>query len=395
MKNWRVRRGEVIWFSGVLTALAILGVGYYIASTICLYASFRGKTQAESSDFQPTVSILKPVCGVDRQAEANFASYMKQDYPDYEVIFGTLGTTDPAIDVILETMKGNKHASLRIGSTIGGANNKVRILHQLAKHARGQIIVITDADTRVEPGFVRAMASPFEDSSVGMVTCLYKGVEATGLADSLEALYMSSIFAGGVACARQIGGLRFGLGAAIAVRAEVLNAIGGFEPLADYLADDYQIGHRTALLGWKIELSRYVIDEVMSGESIRAVLSRELRWSRTTRVCRPQGHFGLIFTFGSVYALLLAAILRSAGGLAILVGMLALRTVCAWLCAHRLGDKEFTRRMHLLLLRDVVSYFIWAASYMGNTVRWRGRRLRLTKNGRMVKADRDEKRGWS
>ncbi len=393
MKNWQNRRSELVWFSGVLLVLTFLGASYYIASTACLFASFNGKARAESPGFQPAVSILKPVCGVDRQAAANFASYMKQDYPDYEVIFGTLKATDPAIDVILDTMKGHKHASLRIGSTISGANNKVRILHQLAKHAWGEIIVITDADTRAEPSFLRAMVTPFQDSRVGMVTCLYKGVEAAGLADSLEALYMSSIFAGGVACAQQIGGLRFGLGAAVALRAEVLKAIGGFEPLADYLADDYQIGHRTALLGWKIELSRYVIDEVMSGESLRSVLSRELRWSRTTRVCRPLGHFGLIFTFGSVYALLLAAIWRSFSALSILIIVLVLRTVCAWLCARKLGDEEFPRRMHLLALRDVVSFFVWAAGYLGSTVKWRGRKLRLRKDGRMVRVSQCQKRG--
>lgn len=373
----------MIWLNGFLVSLVVFGTVYYIASTAALVACLGGKPISRSPDFRPLVSILKPVRGVDRQAALNYASYLRQDYPDYEVLFGTLEASDPAIGVILDTIQGHKGASLHIGATLRGPNDKVRVLHQLAKRARGQIIIITDSDTRVEPNFVEAMVAPFEDPGVGVVTCLYKGILAATTTDALEALHMSSVFAPGVACARLLGS-RFGLGAAMAISLDALRSIGGFEAIVDYLADDYQIGRRAADLHWKVEVSHYVIDEVMSGESASSVFSRELRWSRTTRACRPLGHFGLVLTFGTVYALMLAALTRSAEALGIGLFVLAIRTLTAWVGARKLGDKEFPKRACLLLLRDVISFGVWMAGYFGGEVKWRGRKLHLTKDGRMV-----------
>lgn len=369
----------------MLLIAAVVGAGYYVLSALAVVSLFRGKRSGSDAELRPKVSVLKPVKGLDRQARANFASYLTQDYPDYEVLFGVLDIDDPAIDAILETIQGNRRASLHIGTTIRGANDKVRILHQLAKHASGEIIVITDADTRVEPGFLSAIAAPFADDSVGVVTCMYRGVLAQGMADALEGLHMTSVFAPGVACARSLaGGIDFGLGAALAIRARVLRAIGGFEPIADCLADDFQLGHRAAMLGYRVELSRYVVDEVLSGEGIRAVLARELRWSRTTRVSRPIGHLGLVFTFGFAYALGYLACVGLDAGWSVVAGVAAIRLATAALIARRLGDREFVRRMWLLPVRDVLSLGIWVAGYCGTTVNWRGRTLLLRRDGRIM-----------
>jgi ceramide glucosyltransferase len=376
----------VTWFSGVLLGLTVIGTLYYVLSMLAVVTFFRGKRVAKASDAGPKVSVFKPVRGLDRDAASNFASYLRQDHADYEVLFGTLEADDPAIGTILDTIQGHKRASLHIGTTIRGSNNKVRTLHQLAKHASGEILIVTDADTQVEPNFINAIIAPFEDESVGAVTCLYKGVRARGLADALEGLHMTCVFAPGVACARSLGGVDFGLGAAIAIRASVLREIGGFEPIADYLADDFQLGRRPARLGYRVELSKYVIDEVLSGESVRSVLARELRWSRTTRACRPLGHLGLVFTFGFAYAsMFLAASGLSGGGWGVFGCVLAIRLATAWVGARRLGDQEFVRRIYLLPARDLLSFGIWVAGYLGRTVVWRGRRLRVTKDGRMVR----------
>lgn len=370
----------------ILLAAAAIGTTYYVLSALAVYSLFAGKPHEPAVGPRPKVSVLKPVRGLDRGAGANFASYLRQDYPDYEVLFGLLEPSDPALDVILNVIQGDKRASVHIGTTIRGANNKVRILHQLAKHASGDIFVITDADTRVEEHFLNAITAPFEDEAVGVVTCLYRGVEPRGIADGLEALHMTSVFGPGVACAKVLGrGIDFGLGAAIAIRAGALRAIGGFEPIADYLADDFMLGHKPAVLGYKVELSRYVVDEVLSGEAVRGVLARDLRWSRTTRVSRPVGHLGLVFTFGFAYAVayLLATRFGTLGWevLALAAGT---RLATAALVARRLGDRGFVGRAWLLPLRDLLSFAIWVAGYCGSTVRWRGRTLRVSKDGRIA-----------
>lgn len=372
------------WIREILLFLTIAGTLYYVLSAAAIVSLFRGKPASEFSDVRPRVSVLKPVRGIDREASANFASYLQQDYPDYQVLFGVLEPDDPAIDTILATMQGHKRASLHIGTTIRGTNNKVRILHQLAKRADGEILVITDADTRVDPDFLNAMVAPMEDESVGVVTCLYRGVLAGGVADALEGLHMTCIFGPGVACARSLGRIDFGLGAAIAIRRKVLKAIGGFEPIADYLADDFQLGRRPSALGYQVRLSRYVIDEILNREGLRQVLTRELRWSRTTRVSRPLGHLGLVFTFGFAYALGFAAVSGPTALRWWMVGCVgAIRVLTAWLTARKMGDAEFTRRAWLLPVRDLLSFAIWVAGYLGTTVVWRGRRLKVKRDGRV------------
>lgn len=375
----------MIWLSGVLLALAAVGTAYYIISTAALLSVFRGKPVAPAPGATPKVSVLKPVRGIDKGAEENFRSYLRQDYPEYEVLFGVLEADDPAIGTILEVIQGHKHASLHIGTTIRGANDKVRVLHQLLKRASGDIIVISDADTRARPDLLSSMVRPFSEDSVGMVTCLYRGVEATGIADALEGLHMSCVFAPGVACARSSGGLRFGLGAAIAIREAVLRRLGGFEAISDYLADDYELGHRTAALGYRVELSRYVVDDVLSGQGLRASLERELRWSRTIRASRSSGYAGLGLTFGFGYAVLYAAASRfSTASIACLCCVLLARMATAWFGARQaMGDRAFLRRAWLLPARDLLSFGVWLAGYFGRTVRWRGRRLIVRRDGRI------------
>lgn len=369
--------------SGVFLALAAIGAIYYLLSTTALAACFKGKPPVPNADFAPAVSILKPVCGADRDADTNFSSYLQQNYPKYEVLFGVLDAADPAIGSILDSIQGHKRASLHIGTTIRGANNKVRVLHQLERRASGEIIVITDADTRATPDFVRAIVGPFEDECVGVVTCLYKGTYGVTVGDALEGLHMTCIFAPGVACARRLPALDFGMGAAIAIRAGVLRQIGGFERIADYLADDYQLGHLPATIGHRVELCRYVAEVVLAGQGLQETLARDLRWCRTTRASRPLGHLGLALTFGTAYAFIhLLTSGFSPIGWACLASVAALRfgTACigAVFC---LGDREFPKRLWLLPLRDLLSFGVWLVGFAGRGVSWRGRRLRVLRNG--------------
>lgn len=373
--------------SALLLVFSGIGAIYYLLSTIALIACFRGKPVVRSPGFAPRVSILKPVCGVDKGADANFRSYLSLDYPDYDVHFGVLEATDPAIGAILESIEGDRRASMHIGTTIRGMNNKVRVLHQLAKRASGEIIVVTDADTRVRPEFLDAMVAPFESEKVGVVTCMYRGVDGKTAADALEGLHMSAVFAPGVACARWIRGMDFGLGAAIAIRTDVLRRIGGFERIVEYLADDYQLGHIPAQLGYKVELSKYVMEDVLTGQGVRDVLARELRWCRTTRASQPAGHFGLIVTFGSAYSLLyLISTGFSTAGWTCLGATLAARVATAAIGAICLRDREFLQRMWLLPLRDVLSFGIWILGYAGRGITWRGRKMKILRNGMLTES---------
>jgi ceramide glucosyltransferase len=370
----------------ILLTLASIGNLYYVVSTYALAAHFgKRRPKTSFSHPKPSVSVLKPVSGLDADAENNFLSFINQNYEDFEVLFGTLDDKDPSVSLIRRLSYEHKHVFLHTGSDLEGANNKVRILHNLAKHATGEIIVITDADTRVKPEFLAAITTQFEDKSVGAVTCMYRGTEAKSTADMLEGLHMTCIFEPGVACAYLLG-VEFGLGATIAVRRSVLDQSDGFKAFVDHLADDYQLAHNVIATGKQVILSDYVIDIILSGERPINILARELRWRQAVKASNPLGYIGLIVTYGLPYA----AFFWMASGFSILswsvlIGSLIVRLSTAYIGAHKyLGEKGFTRRIHLLPICDLLAFGTWAAAFLIRTVKWRGRRLRLSKNGKIA-----------
>jgi ceramide glucosyltransferase len=195
---------------------------------------------------------------------------------------------------------------------------------------------------------------------------------------------MTCVFEPGVACAKYLGA-DFGLGALIAVRRTSLDAAGGFAPLAHYLADDYQLAHRISQNGQRIVLSDYVVDIVLSGESLKSVLLRLLRWSQTLKVCNPGGYLGLMFTYGTAWsALFCLESGPSAVGVSVMLGTAALRLTTAYIGAYRcLSDREFSRRLIMLPVCDILGFTMWITACFKRSVWWRGRRLRLHGDGRV------------
>lgn len=373
--------GLVSW---MLVGLSLIGGIYCALSTIALVVLVR-RREPQRTATCPRVSILKPVCGMEARATDNFRSYLHQDYPDYEVLFGTLHGRDPAVPMLAELVRREPNSMLLIGCDIAGSNDKVRILLNLADKATGEILVITDADTCVGPSFVDKLVPEFDDPQVGVVTCLYRGIEPRSVADCLGAMHMTCSFAPGVAMANLLGGIDFGLGAAVALRREVLEQIGGFTALCNHIADDYQLGHRAARAGWKVRLSSYVVDIRLSGESLADVATREMRWSRTIRANKAWGHAGLALTFGWIYTF---AALPTSGFSSTVTACLAslsgLRILTASLGARLMGDTLMPGLMWLVPIRDLMSFGVWISSFFSRTVMWRGRRLEVTSDGKAV-----------
>ena len=372
-------------------ALTLAGVAF---SLLCLRAARRfGAAQNPSvAGFTPPVSVLKPVRGDDPEAYENFRSLTLQDYPQYEIVFGVADAADPAVNVIERLMHNHPQHNIRLVVCPKnlGANRKVSSLIQMLAEARHAHLVIADSDIRVPPDYLRQVLAPLADPAVGMVTCLYRGVPAATLGSRLEAITTAVQFAPGVLAARLLdGGLRFALGSTIATSRAALEKMGGLEPLVDHLADDYELGARTAAAGLQVVLSDLVVDHYVPGYSLRGFLQHQLRWGRGMRQSRPAGYAGLFVTYLLVWALAAAATLSfsSAGApsfsqaaAVVLTAGIAFRLAVAYRVGIRvLGDRDLWRRLWLLPLSDFLGLLVWAGSYTGQQVTWRGERFRLEK----------------
>lgn len=357
---------------------------YWLVALLMVRALFRSRKQP-MPDFTPAVSILKPVKGLDPQAYQNFASFCQQDYPDFELVFGMADPEDPAISLVERLQEDFAGCNIRlvIGQPIG-SNRKASLLHRLTAQASHEILVISDSDMRVTPNYLRQVVAPLANEHVGLVTCPYRGEAALTLAARLEALHMGVTFLPSVVVASRLFRLQFAMGATVALRRNDLDRLGGFEAVADYLADDYQLGARIAGLGLRVHLSDYVTASTLGITAFREQWHREVRWNRCARVSRPWEYPGLLVTFSTPLALLLLLISGFALiGWQVLAISLMLRWAVAWLVTGYAGAWETRRWLAWLPVRDVLSALTWCAGGLGRHVVWRGEEYVLQAGGRM------------
>lgn len=369
-----------------LSVGALLPLLYYMAATYSAWRFFRHPAES-NSDFFPPVSILKPVRGVERETYANFSSFCRLDYPQYEILFGVGDADDPAVPVIEKIIQDFPERSIRllVGSSFHGSNDKVRKLCRLAQEAQYEILVISDSDVCVQPDYLRAVVSPFRNPRVGAVTCPYKVRPEPHLGPELEAIGVASDFFPGVLVARQLEGIRFALGATMATRAKTLAEIGGFEAIADSFSDDFELGNRIAAKGYRVELIPYAVWTAPSSEGTLGFFEHQLRWAVGLRNSRPWGYFGKILGQGLPWAVAASDFYRSWVAATWLLGAyLVIRLTMAWTVGiWGLNDPLVRRKWWLVPLWDAVAFVVWAASFAQNRVRWRGSEFHV-REGKLI-----------
>jgi ceramide glucosyltransferase len=371
--------------------LTFAGLGYLL---VALWAarSFLRRQRLPATEFAPAVSILKPVKGLDPEMYEAFVSHCRQKYAgEYEILFGASSLDDPAVQAIhqLQAEFPGHNIRLILCPEALGANGKVSNLAQMLPHARFDYVVINDSDIRVSPRYLERILAPFgtggRQSPVGMVTAPYRGRAHGTSGSKLEALGISTDFMPGVLTARLLdGGIRFGLGSTLACSRAALEAAGGLAPLADYLADDYQLGQRIAAAGFAIELSSEVVETSVPAYRFRGFLDHQLRWARGVRDSRRWGYAGLAFSYGLAWAFLncIASGLSLPSIALFSLTLLARVSLALGVGVGMLDDRQVLRDLWLLLPRDLLALGIWAWSYAAHTVTWRGEEFRL-KDGKL------------
>jgi ceramide glucosyltransferase len=388
MIHYFVRSLQIVAIAGCITSAC-----YY---ALCLWSAAdflrRSKAGAGSKQPLPPVSILKPLKGVDPEIYASFRSHCVQDYPDYEIIFGVSDANDPAVSSVRQLQQEFPDRAIRlvICDQILGTNVKVSNLEQMLRAARYEHLIVNDSDIQVESDYLRRVLAPLADNRIGMVTCLYRGIGTATLGSGLESLGIGTDFCAGVLVARKLeGGLRFGLGSTLAFRRTDLERTGGFQSLVDFLADDYELGHRIADLGLEVRLSDVVVETHLPAYTIRGFLAHQLRWARGVRDARRGGYLGLVSTFGLLWSLLCVIAARGALWSWLVLSVVVLLRLAVALTVGRtvLRDRDLMKHLWLLPVRDLIAVGVWIASLAGHKVTWRGDRFEL-KDGRLIRVSR-------
>lgn len=377
-----------------LLACVIAAIVYYIIALVAglLWFADRRRQRALGLSYTPPATIFKPVRGADAETYKNFAGFLRQDYPEYQVIFGVREESDPAIPIIRRLIADfpERDIELVVSPSEFGHNAKVSNLQNMYAKAKHDVLLIADSDIRVGPDYLRRVVAPLgpqaERPQVGMVTCLYRGAKAKTLAGLLENIGVSSTFGPDVCSARALEGVKFAFGSTIAMRRETLERMGGFPALADYLADDFLLGNYAAKEGLEVVLSDCVVEHVSASDTFAAMLRHQLRWARTVRVSRPWGYRGMILTHGVATALMATLAWGfSTFALCLLAATIFARFLPLFVIGvYGLKDRTLARYFWLAPIRDLIAFCVWAAGLVGNEIEWRGVRFRVTPGGKLA-----------
>jgi ceramide glucosyltransferase len=381
----------VISLNFIFGVLAILS----LAVTVWQWLSARKfplHKKIADPDFAPPLTLLKPLKGCDATTADSLQSWFNQNYAGpIQILFGVNGADDPVCNIVRELLEKNpgRDAQLVICSESLGANAKVSKLIQIERHAKNPLILVSDADVRVPPDFLANIVAPMRDWRVGLVNCFYRFANPATTAMRWEAIAINADFWSQVLQAIDIQPLSFALGAAMLLRNDTLKKFGGFNVLADCLADDYMLGRNFSRRGHRIALCPMVVECWDPPMNWSEVWKHQLRWARTIRVCQPVLYFVSIFSNATLWPLLwlvvsLAATKTFCAPFAAVACILVRISVARNLQRRLTPEKNLVSPACLVPVKDLLQAAIWTGAFLGNTIEWRGRKMKLRPDGTLV-----------
>jgi ceramide glucosyltransferase len=368
-------------------------IGGSVYAVLCLIAvAFMRKrtykTPSRESAFLPAVTILKPVCGLEKYQRENLRSACIQDYPEFQVVFSVQEPADPAIPLLLEIQRefGPERVTVAIENCGAGSNMKINNMIGGLQHAKHDILVISDSDVRLRPDYLKAIVAPLANPQVGCVCTLYKAAGANRWFEKMELLTLNADLMANMVFAYVSGASEFCLGASTALHRSTLKQIGGLKALADYLVEDFEMGRRIRISGKRIAIIPYFVDTIVDLKTPSQWWNHQVYWDQNHRSARPYAFFATILIRSIPFALLFAAMrLFDSISLIVIAAALAMRlTTSAAILGWGFRDREGLRSLWLLVFRDITGLISWFLAFVKRTTIWRGNEFILTRDGRLV-----------
>jgi len=369
-------------------ALFAASIGYVLVASACVLnfrrrlINFAGPTKP-----RPGVTLYKPLHGLDFELKENLLSFCEQDYPVFQIVFGVSDENDPAIAIVREVIAAcpDVEMELVINNWSNGHNPKVSNLINMDGAAKYDLLIISDSDMRVEPDYIDRVVAGFDDDRIGLVTCLYKGTPAPGLASSLGAMFINQWFTPSALIPAAFGEMQHCFGATMAIKRSVLNEIGGLKALVSNLADDYTLGKLVRKAGYRIHLGSVVVENIVEEADVKSLVLHELRWARTIRSVEPLGFLSTFVTDAIPLAFLLSLLMFFSGfGWAWIIAPV-IGAFIARILLHCSTKATFSSKhpvsIWIIPVRDCLSLFVRLLCFTGRTVKWRNSELSVDKGG--------------
>ena len=359
----------------------------YAVLALVAQITWQTRTAARASNYLPPVTILKPLCGVEPGLYEHLRSFCRQDYPEFQVVFGVRDQADPAFSVAerLRAEFPSLPIDIVVNSQQHGSNYKTSNLINMLVRARHDVLAIADSDVFVGPDYLHSVTAPLVDHHVGLVTCIYRDMPTGRMWSRLGAMYINEWYVPSVLLAWLFGHQGYASGQTLCLRRDTLQGIGGLRAISNHLAEDYRLGELIRGLGQRIVLSQYVVKGQHHEQDLDSLIRHELRWMRTLRTLRPRS-FRLIFlTFTLPTALFGLILIPTESPLSTAAWTLGGIAIAARLVLHLLhragGDRPLLSDIWLLPVRELLMCLVWCRSFMNSLITWRGVQFEVGADG--------------
>jgi len=365
--------------------LAVVAMGFTLAAALAVAPG--AVSTRPRKRYRTPVTLLKPLHLAEPGLEENLRSFFRQDFEGpVQIVFGAQSYQDPALHVVEKLRRSFPAADIKVVADprYSGSNPKVANLINMVRHAKHELLVVSDSDIRVRPDYLRQIVAAMEEPDVGAVTCLYSGKPLGNVWAKLAAMGIDYHFLPNARLGIALRLTEPCFGSTIALRRGVLNEIGGFESLSNVLADDYELGRAIREKGYRLAIPETLtVEHVCSQKSALALLRQELRWAKTNLLLARSGYAGTLLTYPLPLALLAILFLGFSGlSLTVAVGALMSRLYLVFQSGRAFGLRG--DHIWLLPLRDVLSFGVFVASFFGNTVVWKGNRYIACPDGALA-----------
>ncbi|MBI3288329.1 MAG: bacteriohopanetetrol glucosamine biosynthesis glycosyltransferase HpnI [Elusimicrobia bacterium] len=389
--GWEIVGQALLAGRAVFSAFALCSGAFsllFALATIALTRRYLSSRVRPGAAPLPPITLIKPLKGVDQDLYENLASFCRQDYPCFQILFCLSSPDDPALPVVSRLKRDFPDTDLEVvvSKSRIGYNPKVNNMANSYPFAKYDLLLMSDSDIRVERGFLRRMAAPFEDPAVGMTTSFYQASGVRGFWSHMESLSINANFLPQATTAAGIG-MRFAMGAAMMVRRQAFDQTGGFANISDHLADDFWLGQSIREAGWRLEMAEGCVDSIPGMDSGVEHFKHLVRWARTIRLCQPAGFYASVIQHG--FSLLIVRLLvqgPDVAGAALMAGIWAAKAAASISLDSRLGRRQPRLALWLLPLAECFSFAAWIGGSASNTVLWRGELFTVQSQGQLQPA---------
>ncbi|MHC1736666.1 MAG: glycosyltransferase [Ignavibacteriaceae bacterium] len=362
----------------------LFGIMYQLVSLSLIRKKVRKKRVNEMQTF-PLVSILKPLKGLDEELEENLESFFKLSYPNYELIFALDSFLDSAFEVAERLIKSYPGviAKIIVEDNRIGLNPKVNNLQNAYVHAHGEIIYISDSNTRVEKDFLDKILPGFNNSQTGLISATIRGIKSKNIFAAMENIHLAAFAAPSIEIADRFADIQIVIGKAILIRTNVLEKIGGFFKLSDYLSEDHIMGMKVKEAGYEVKNSAVTVDNININWTLKKLLNRHIRWYKMRANITFHYYIFEPLTNPIVFALILSAVDFNPVTLSVSLLTILLKLSIDYLIALQLRTDMKFYHFLLIPLKDLLMLTAWASPIVSRRINWRGNKFSITKNSRL------------